>query len=162
MPFGILFIMKIGKHLFINKGALRNLIQAYFEHIKGEYHLEEIPAKKSSEPGHSIQQKIWDRLAEPATIAGLALFLGFNSRDEFDGYERKGKFASIIKRARLQIEAEYEKKLDTSTGAMFVLKSMGWNERSESNVIQDIGKTIKVKIIETGPQPVASEKEVIL
>jgi len=109
-----------------------------------------------------IGQKVFDREAEPATIAGLAFFLGFNSRDEFDEYESRGKFSTLIKRARLRIEAAYEKKLDTPAGAMFALKNMGWNEKAENSKPADMVRSIKVKIIESGPKPVSSEKEVVL
>jgi len=153
--------MKKRKHLFINKNTLNDLIQAYFNYIEGQYHIEKIPAKKTSEVDF-IEQRVWDREAEPATIAGLAFFLGFNSRDEFDEYESRGKFSTLIKRARLRIEAAYEKKLDTSAGAIFVLKNMGRNEKAENSRPVDRVRSIKVKIIESGPQPVASEKEVLL
>ncbi len=83
-------------------------------------------------------------------------------RDEFDEYESRGKFSTLIKRARLRIEAAYEKKLDTSAGAIFVLKNMGRNEKAENSRPVDRVRSIKVKIIESGPQPVASEKEVLL
>lgn len=156
--------MKKNKYSFTNKGTLQNLIQHYFNYIEGEYHLEKIPPKKPAVPNELIDQKIWDREPEPATIAGLAFFLGFNSREEFDTYESAGKFASIIKRARLRVEVGYEKKLhyQSPTGAMFALKSMGWNEKAEKpQVIENI-KSIKVKIVESGPMPASNEKEVNL
>ncbi|MDB5115948.1 MAG: hypothetical protein JWQ79_1440 [Mucilaginibacter sp.] len=62
------------------------------------------------------------------------------------------------------MEAAYEKKLhyQSSTGAIFALKSLGWNEKAENEKSASLAKTIKVKIIESGPQPASSEKEVIL
>lgn len=164
MPFGIKIIMKKNKKHFTNTGSLQDLIQGYFDYIEGEYHLEKIPPKKPTVPDELIDQKIWDREPEPATIAGLAFFLGFNSREEFDNYESTGKFASVIKRARLRVEVGYEKKLhyQSSTGAMFALKNMGWNEKVEKQPAIENSKSIKVKIVESGPIPASNEKEVSL
>lgn len=71
--------------------------------------------------------------AEPATITGLALYLGFESRQSFYDYERKENFSYIIKKARLRIEHEYEKKLHykNPTGSIFALKNMGWDDRTQ-------------------------------
>jgi hypothetical protein len=67
------------------------------------------------------------------TITGLALSLGFESRQSFYDYEEKGDFSYIIKRARLHIEMGYEQKLSSNacTGAIFALKNMGWKDKSE-------------------------------
>jgi hypothetical protein len=156
--------MKKHKHTFTNKNALAALIQTYFDQIEGQYHLEKVPAKKPADPADLVEQKVWDRDPEPATIAGLAFFLGFNSRDEFEEYESSGKFATVIKRARLRIEADYEKKLhyQSSTGAIFALKSLGWNEKAEKPAENEQAKPIKIKIIESGHPPASTEKDVIL
>jgi hypothetical protein len=42
--------------------------------------------------------KVWDRYPEHATITGLALFLGFESRNSLYDYESKEEFSGIIKR----------------------------------------------------------------
>ncbi|HTD40691.1 MAG TPA: terminase small subunit [Mucilaginibacter sp.] len=100
-----------------------------------------------------------------STIAGLALHLGFSSRQEMEEYELNGKYAERIRRARLRIMADYEKKLHvtSSTGAIFALKSMGWNDRPEPKPIDDATNTkLKVEIVQTGPPLAASENEVIL
>ena len=143
---------------------LGQLIDDYFIYIQGEYHIEDAPhetksAKKTSDT------KIWDRQPEPATITGLAFFLGFSSRQSFDDYEIGGKHANILKRGRLRIEAEYEKKLhqQPASGAIFALRSMGWNEKPEERPLTDpSSKTLKVNILETGPTPASTEKEVSL
>lgn len=74
---------------------------------------------------------------EPATITGLALYLGFESRQSFYDYEKDEKFSYIIKKARLRIEYEYEKKLtgQNVAGPVFALKNMGWKDRSETEII---------------------------
>ena len=150
--------------LFSKENDLLKLIENYFDHIQGVYHLENRPGKKTTDTTDTIEQKVWDRDPEPATITGLAFFIGFNSLEEFEAYESKGKFADTIKRARLQVETAYEKKLhyQSPTGAIFALKSMGWNEKSDNEKSIPAVKKIKIKIIETGPQPVSNEKDVTL
>ena len=44
---------------------------------------------------------------------------------------------------------------------MFALKNMGWNEKTENSKPADMPKSIKVKIIESGPRLVSNEKEVV-
>ena len=68
---------------------------------------------------------------ERPTITGLALYLGFESRQSIYDYEKKKGFAYILKRARLAIENYYEGKLmgQQVTGAIFALKNMGWTDR---------------------------------
>ena len=45
---------------------------------------------------------------DPATITGLALHLGFCSRQSFYDYEKMPEFSYTIKKARLTIESKYE------------------------------------------------------
>lgn len=131
---------------------LDNLISQYFEIISPVTETEEIKSAKKA-----------DR--DFPTISGLALHLGFSSTQEMEAYELKGKYAEKIKRARLRVIADYEKKLHvtSSTGAIFALKSMGWNERSESKPIDDKAKhVVKVSIVTSGPTLASSEQDVIL
>ena len=149
------------KLTFIKGSDLSGRIDAYFKHTDGKYHLD----VKETKGLPDIEHKIPDRDPEVPTITGLALFLGFNSRQAFSDYEEKGKFKQILKRGRLRIEAIYEKKLhhQSSAGAIFALKSMGWNEKYE-NILPGNGtfKSIKIELIETSQKPVGSEKEVVL
>jgi hypothetical protein len=128
----------------------------YFSYIKGEYHLETVAGK---------DKKVADREAEPATIAGLALFLGFNSRQEFEDYEQNGEFGYLIKRSRLRVEALYERKLhqQSPSGAIFALKTLGWKEKTDDKTTAgNTIKSLKIEIVTTGPKPAESEKEVVL
>lgn len=67
------------------------------------------------------------------TITGLALHLGFESRQSFYDYEKYDDFSYTIKKARLFIEREYEELLHigNTTGAIFALKNMGWADKSQ-------------------------------
>jgi len=164
MPNGIYIIITMPPPDFTDIDSLITLIDKYFEFINGEYHFENKPAKTAKE-NDAVAQKVWDREPEPPTFAGFAFFLGFSSLEEFDKYIEDGPFSETLKRGRLRIEASYEKKLHTqaTTGTIFALKSMGWKERSEN---KQTGvpppETIKIEIIESGPPPAETEKEVVL
>lgn len=103
--------------LFSNAEELEILITEYFESCK---------YKEDSE-GKIIQ------IGDTITITGLALYLGFESRQSFYDYEKREDFSYIIKKARLQVESSYEKRLDNRnpTGAIFALKNMGWKDKHE-------------------------------
>jgi len=163
MPIGILFIMRNPLPKFPSAAYLNELIATYFTYIEVEASVGE---NQDNEVKEKSKQKSSNKQPEPATITGLALHLGFNSREQFEQYETKGKFATCIKRARLQIETIYEKKLhqqSSAAGAIFALKALGWNEKAESkNLNTSTIKTLRVTIIECGPKPAGSEKEVDL
>lgn len=71
---------------------------------------------------------------ECPTITGLAIFLGFESRQSFYDYENREAFSYTVKRARLFIENEYEEQLTSgnTVGAIFALKNMGWKDKVET------------------------------
>lgn len=155
--------MKSFKRSFKNRAELCALVDGYFKYIEGEYRIDYKPAKKRDE--QPATQKVTIREPEPATIASLVFHLGFNSREEFDAMEKKGLYAGILKRARLQIEAAYEKRLlqPSPSGAMFALKNMGWNEKADTEKpAANIATSLTIKLIETGSTPVSDERDVIL
>ncbi|MFD0749668.1 hypothetical protein ACFQZS_05915 [Mucilaginibacter calamicampi] len=155
--------MKSFKRSFKNRAELCVLVDGYFKYIEGEYRIENKPAKKDGE--QPTTQKITIREAEPATIASLVFHLGFNSREEFDAMEKKGLYAAILKRARLRVEAAYEKRLlqPSPSGAMFALKNMGWSEKADAEkTTPNIATSLTIKLVETGQTPVSNERDVIL
>ena len=80
------------------------------------------------------------------SVTGLALFLGFDSRQSFYDYENKGgEFSYTIKRARLQIEQHYEEALlsKNATGAIFALKNFGWRDKVEQELTGKDGGPIE-------------------
>lgn len=91
----------------------------------------------------SLQNRIQEyfKLDEEATktptytISGLALHLGFCSRQSFYAYENKPEFSYTIKRARLFMERHYEELIQgsTPTGAIFALKNFGWIDKAEED-----------------------------
>jgi len=70
---------------------------------------------------------------EPVTWTGLALFLGFSSRQAIDEYQKYEGFSDSVKKAKTFVEYEYEKRLagNSPTGAIFALKNFGWADRQE-------------------------------
>lgn len=91
------------------------------------------PIIKSAE---ELQSKIDKYFADEThlTITGLALALGFSSRQSIHDYEKNGEYSYIMKTARLRVENGYEKALmsQNTTGAKFALQNMGWSDRVET------------------------------
>lgn len=68
------------------------------------------------------------------TMTGLALALGFDSRQSLYDYQKKEEFSYIINKALLRIECQYEENLhgNNVAGSIFVLKNMGWKDKTET------------------------------
>ena len=79
------------------------------------------------------QIELYFTTEDDVTITGIALFLGFESRQSLYDYEKMEGYSYIIKRARLFVERDYEKGLKTqySSGSIFALKNMGWTDKQE-------------------------------
>ena len=74
-----------------------------------------------------------DEEEEPLTLTGMILHLGLSSRQSLDQYGERPEFTESVKKAKLVIENQYERKLDRDkpAGAIFALKNMGWSDRRE-------------------------------
>jgi len=119
-------------------------ISEYWDYIQGEFTEKEVEVK--TKKGTKTKKiKEWSRHPEHPTITGLALFLGFESRQSFYDYESKGEFTYAIKRARLAIEKRYEQVLfsTTPTGAIFALKNFGWRDKQEIETDGKVEVTVK-------------------
>lgn len=142
------------KHPFSSIAELEILLAAYFETVNAND--KDGPTDKPS------KKKIE---AEPPTMSGLAYHLGFKSVSDFEAIEAKGKYSALLKRARLRVEAEYEKKLhfQSATGAIFALKSFGWSDRMLNNPAgKERSDAMTVKIIQSDTQVAQNEKDVVL
>ena len=89
--------------------------------------------------------------SQPLTITGLALALGFNSRQTLLNYQAKKEFMDTINRAKLIVENYSEKRLydrDGVNGAKFNLSNNfeGWKEKQsiEADVNSDVNITIEL------------------
>ncbi|MDO4801128.1 MAG: terminase small subunit [Prevotellaceae bacterium] len=75
---------------------------------------------------------------KPYTITGLALAIGFNSRQALLNYQGREEFNDTITRAKAKVEAYAESRLydkDGGSGAQFSLRNnfKGWNGDQENN-----------------------------
>jgi len=152
--------MKNNYPKFLSKSHLTKLIEDYFENVEDYRPVKRTGRSKITDV--STEENESKDVYGPATISGLALYLGFECREQFDSYENNGRFATCIKRAKLRIEDAYEKQLyQQSSGVIFALKTFGWNEKNESKKVPvTIAKTMRMIIVDEGPKPAATEKEV--
>lgn len=90
---------------------------------------------------------------EPITWTGLALYLGFSSRQSIDEYQKYAGFSDSVKRAKSLVEYSYEKNLHRPgcTGSIFALKNFGWSDKEESPIGEAADKI--VEIIRATKQP---------
>lgn len=68
------------------------------------------------------------------TVTGLALALGFASRQSLIDYEEKGEFFYTVKIAKLRVENYIEQRLyeANATGSIFNLKNnFAWKDKTE-------------------------------
>jgi len=81
------------------------------------------------------------------TMTGMALFLGFASRQSMYDYSKKNDFSYIITRAQQVIAMSYEEMLlsKVSSGAIFALKNMGWQDKTE---VEQTNKNVDIPLSE--------------
>ncbi len=77
--------------------------------------------------------------ARPPTITGLALALGFTSRQSLLNYQDKEEFMDTVTRAKARVEQYTEERLFDSSGANGAKFSLannfkGWTEKSQKDV----------------------------
>lgn len=115
-----------------SKEQIEGLIEEYFKNCEGRL-LEDASGNpvlnKWGEPVR-IDQK-------PPTVTGLALALGFASRQALLNYQAKLEFNDTIMRAKTRVEQYAEERLfdrDGSNGAKFSLTNnfAGWKEKPAS------------------------------
>lgn len=117
-----------------SKEEIQEKIDKYFEDCKGEP-LRDAEGKPMLDKWQNpimINQK-------PPTITGLALALGFASRQALLNYQGKKEFNDTITRAKSRVEEYAESRLfdrDGSGGAQFSLRNnfKGWNIDNEQKL----------------------------
>lgn len=85
----------------------------------------------------------------PLTVTGLALALGFNSRQALLNYQAKKEFNDTILRAKARIEQYAEERLfdkDGANGAKFSLANNfdGWKEKQQ--IEADVNNTVTINV----------------
>lgn len=106
----------------------------YFTYIEGESHTEKVKLRdKETGRIEEVEHEVWDRHPEPPTVTGLALFLGFASKQSLYDYNSKEDFSYPIKRSLMLVENYHEKALGDKnpTGHIFALKNKGWSDKVE-------------------------------
>lgn len=113
--------------IYTDPQLLSDNVDAYFESIE--------PVEEKDDEGNVIGLIG----GEPPTVTGLALYLGFSSKDSLYDYRDRKEFSDSIKRGLAKIEQHHEKSLNKKacTGHIFALKNMGWADRSEVKTITD-------------------------
>ena len=127
---------------------MQEMIDRYFEDCDGK-----IVYDKEGNPVRNKDGKIIRDDRRPYTITGLALALGFNSRQALLNYEGKEEFHDTIKRAKAKVEKYAEERLydnNGANGAKFSLANnfKGWTEKQtiEADVKNKV--TINVELVD--------------
>ena len=83
---------------------------------------------------------------EPILLTGMILALGLCSKESFYHYETYPEFSDSVKRARMLVESEYEKRLNqnsSAAGPIFALKNFGWADKVESVISGKAGEPVE-------------------
>ena len=128
------------------KEELQEKIDAYFEECKGELLTDKDGIPMTDKYGNELRIGV-----RPLTITGLALALGFNSRQALLNYQAKEEFHDTIMRAKSRVECYAEERLydkDGANGAKFNLANNfeGWKEKQqiEADVKNDVTITVEL------------------
>lgn len=134
--------------MYKTKEEIQEKIDAYFEECKGRV--------LTDADGNAVTDKYGMPIivdARPLTITGLALALGFTSRQALLNYQDKEEFVDTITRAKARVEQYAEERLfdkDGANGAKFNLANNfeGWREKQsiEADVKSDV--TINVELVD--------------
>lgn len=129
--------------MYKSKEEIQEKIDKYFEECEGKV-LED-------KDGNPILNKYGGVIimgSKPPTVTGLALALGFTSRQALLNYQDKEEFVDTITRAKSRVEQYAEERLfdrDGSHGAQFSLRNnfKGWKSK-------DIEETEDVLMVDDG------------
>ncbi len=130
--------------LFESAEQMQELIDKYFEECNGKILLD-----KDGNPVRNKDGKIIRDDRRPYTITGLALALGFNSRQALLNYQGKEEFNDTIMRAKARVERYAEERLydnHGANGAKFSLANnfKGWSEKQ--TIEADVKNTMNITI----------------
>lgn len=127
---------------------MQEKIDAYFKECDGKILLDEDGNPIRNKYGKVIRD---DR--KPYTITGLALALGFTTRQALLNYEGKEEFVDTVRRAKARVERYAEERLydkDGSNGAKFSLANnfKGWSEKQQIEGSINTKQEITVELID--------------
>jgi hypothetical protein len=138
---------KVGRPLmYKTKEEIQERIDAYFTECEGRYLTDPDGNILTDKNGYPIRVD-----TRPLTVTGLALALGFNSRQALLNYQDRDEFHDTITRAKAKIEQYAEERLfdkDGANGAKFSLANNfeGWKEKREieADVKNDVTITVEL------------------
>lgn len=139
-----------------NKEEIQQKIDQYFEDCKGE--------PLTDADGNPMLDKWQNPIMigqKPPTVTGLALALGFTSRQALLNYQEKKEFLDTITRAKSRVEEYAESRLfdrDGSNGAQFSLRNnfKGWNIDNEQKLEIELLK-LESQIKDSQPEEEAED-----
>lgn len=125
---------------------IQTKIDNYFEKCNGELLTDKAGNFVLDKNGNPVRIG-----ARPPTITGLALALGFNSRQSLLNYQAKKEFVDTITRAKARVEQYTEERLfdkDGANGAKFSLANnfKGWKD--EKKIEADVKNEVNVIDVE--------------
>lgn len=129
---------------YSSKEEIQAKIDAYFEECQGKVLLDSEGSPIRDKNGNLIYTN-----KRPITVTGLALALGFTSRQALLNYQAKKEFVDTITRAKAVVEMYAEERLfdkDGAGGAKFSLANNfeGWKEKKQ--VEADVNKDVTINV----------------
>ena len=132
--------------MYKTKEEIQEKIDAYFKDCNGEIVTDADGNPMIDKYGNVVRIGV-----RPLTITGLALALGFNSRQALLNYQGKAEFNYTITRAKAKVEQYAEERLydkDGANGAKFSLSNNfeGWREKQQIEASVDSEVTINIEL----------------
>ena len=130
--------------MFTSKEEMQEKINQYFEDCEGKV--------LKDDNGEMVLDKYGAPVVvgkRPLTITGLALALGFNSRQSLLNYQDKDEFNDTILRAKAKVEQYAEERLfdkDGANGAKFSLANNFKDWREKQSIEADVNSELTINI----------------
>ena len=138
---------KVGRPpMYKTKEEIQEKIDAYFKECEGTVYKDDEGKPLIDKYGNIVVVG-----ARPLTITGLALALGFTSRQALLNYQAKEEFVDTIMRAKAVVERYAEERLfdkDGANGAKFSLANNfeGWREKQTIEADVNGEMTINIEL----------------
>lgn len=132
--------------MYKTKEEIQEKIDAYFDACEGRPLIDGEGNPMLDKWGNPIMVGV-----KPLTITGLALALGFNSRQALLNYQGREEFNDTITRAKAKVEQYAEERLfdkDGANGAKFSLANNfeGWKEKQSIEADVSSEMTINIEL----------------
>lgn len=132
--------------MYKTKEEIQEKIDAYFKECEGKVLTDTEGNTVYDKYGYPVRVDV-----KPLTITGLALALGFTSRQALLNYQAKEEFVDTILRAKAKVECYAEERLfdkDGANGAKFSLANNfeGWREKQQIEAEVNSEMTISIEL----------------